>query len=95
MNATTLVTRAVPILALGGTAAAGWVLFLHLMQSNQAFAEAVGAVSPSVANQFSCGCPLCNPSRQCSQSIGALSLNRLDDNGLNALLRGLPITNAR
>ncbi|MCA3243961.1 MAG: hypothetical protein INF43_01475 [Alphaproteobacteria bacterium] len=95
MNATTLVTRALPFLALGGSAAAGWVLFLHLMQSNQAFAEAVGAVAPSVANQFSCGCPLCNPRAQCSQSMGELSLNRLDGNGLNDLFRGLPVSAPR
>jgi hypothetical protein len=91
MNATSLATRAAPVLALAGGAAAGWVLFLHLMQTNQAFAESVGALSPSLANQFSCGCPLCAGRNQCqTSSIGKLSLERLDEAGLNQLLGGLP-----
>ncbi len=91
MNAAALATRGLPLLGLVGGAAAGYVLFLHLMQTNQAFAEGVGALSPSLANQFACGCPLCSGRAQCSSSVvGELSLNRLENGGLNDLFRGLP-----
>ena len=45
------------VLAGGGGA---FFLFLHLMQTNAPFAEAVAKISPDIANTFSCGCPFCN-----------------------------------
>lgn len=90
MDASAIIMRTAPVLAVAGGVTAGWVLFLHLMQSNQSFAETVGAISPSLANQFSCGCPLCSARAQCRGTMGELSMARLDGQGLNDLFRGLP-----
>ncbi len=45
-------------LATAGVAGA-YMSFLHLMQTSPAFANAVGQISPQLADTFACGCPLC------------------------------------
>ncbi|MFZ2587275.1 MAG: hypothetical protein WAZ18_04055 [Alphaproteobacteria bacterium] len=46
--------------ALGLTATAGaYMGFVHLMQTQPAFAEAVARISPALADATSCGCPFC------------------------------------
>lgn len=71
-------TRSLPRLAaaflgLGVTGAAGYLLFLHLMQSSAPFAEAVAKASPALAETFACGCPLC--SRACQGPTEAYTLD--------------------
>jgi hypothetical protein len=47
-------------MALGSAGVAGLYLsFVHLMQTNANFANAVGQISPQLANTFACGCPFC------------------------------------
>jgi hypothetical protein len=59
----------------GTSAAATWLLFLHLMQRSAWFAESVAKVSPDLANRFSCGCPFCNQ-QACVPPADELGLQR-------------------
>ena len=79
--------KAVPLLAAGGTLAGGWVLFLHLMQNNTAFAETVGRISPDIANQFSCSCPFCTRSAACSITDDQIGVRRFDAVNVHNLLQ--------
>ena len=59
---------------LGATGGAGFLLFLHLMQTSPAFAEAVANnISTTLAEKFACGCPLC--ARACTAPNEAYTLN--------------------
>ena len=83
----TALQKAAPLLAAGGTLAGGWLLFLHLMQNNSAFAETVGRISPDLASQFSCSCPFCNRTAACSIPEEQIGVRRLDAVNLQNLLQ--------
>jgi hypothetical protein len=78
----------IPVFGLVGATIGSWVLFLHLMQSNAAFAEAVAKISPEIANRYSCGCPLCQQ-RVCTAQENQIGMNRLDGR-IDELFSGLP-----
>ena len=78
MPATTFQRNRWVLLSLGTAAGLGgsFMLFLHLMQTNAPFAEAVAKVSPDLANRFSCTCPFC--SAVCEPPADQQGLARFD-----------------
>ncbi len=79
MFATRALPKYLPVVLGGSTAAVGgFMLFVHLMQSNAAVNEAVGNISPTVAAMFGCSCPFCSRSPACSIPANEIGVNRLE-----------------
>ena len=86
MFATRTLPKLLPIALGGGTAVGGFLLFVHLMQTNSAVNEAVGNISPTVAAMFGCSCPFCSRTPACSIPANEIGVNRLEFVQINQLM---------